>query len=150
MRQLVYLRLHVSKPLYPNIAEKAYKQALFTLSSIPSFISSQTTTFLDAQPNSLLSQLFPNQQGPIASTIRIIYKLRQQTWLPSPVRTILGLSKDGANGGGRKKEEELKGKAVKVVDLLEHAVELGHSDALYKLAQVSLVRCSSQLRGYGV
>ena len=31
------------------------------------------------------------------------------------------------------------GRAVKVVDLLEHAVELGHMEALYKLAHVSLV-----------
>ncbi|KAL5483221.1 HRD3 [Sanghuangporus weigelae] len=119
-------------------AEKAYKQALVTLSSIPSFTQTPySSSLLDAQPNSLLAQLFPNQQGPIASTIRIIYKLRQQTWLPSFVRTILG--KDGVGGGGgSRKEEELRGKAVKIVDLLEHAVELGHMDALYKLAQVSL------------
>ena len=48
----------------------------------------------------------------------------------------------GSAKGGRlsgRKAEELRGKAVKVLDLLQLAVELGHTDALYKLAQVSLV-----------
>lgn len=31
-------------------------------------------------------------------------------------------------------------KAVKVLDLLQHAAELGHSDAIYTLAHISLVR----------
>lgn len=35
----------------------------------------------------------------------------------------------------------MRGKAIKVVDLLQHSAELGHLDALYTLAQISLVRC---------
>ena len=38
-----------------------------------------------------------------------------------------------------KKKEDMELKAVKALDLLEHAVELGHMDALFKLAQVSMV-----------
>ena len=74
-------------------------------------------------------------QGPIASTMRILVKLRNHSWLPSFVTEFLG--RELANG--RKKEEEFKGKAVKVIDLLQHAAELGHTDALYTLGQVSLV-----------
>lgn len=121
--------------LNAKLATKAYKQALQTLSTIPAYPSPQTRSVLDAQPNSILSTLFPNQQGPIATTIRIIYKLRQQSWMPLFISASLG-------AGGwvpGKKTEELDIKATKTVDLLEHAAELGHMDALYKLAHVSLV-----------
>jgi SEL1 protein len=48
--------------------------------------------------------------------------------------------KDGVkNGASKGKEEELRGKAIKVIDLLQHSAELGHLDALYTLARVSLV-----------
>jgi hypothetical protein len=42
--------------------------------------------------------------------------------------------------GSRKKGDEMRGKAIKVVDLLQHSAELGNMDALYTLAQISLVR----------
>lgn len=63
-------------------------------------------------------------------------KLRHQSWVPSFITDYFGQE----FGGGRKKDEEIHGKAVKVLDLLEHAAELGHSDALYMLAKISLVR----------
>ena len=129
-------------------AEKAYRQALQTLSSIPSFpVPQSPSPLLGSDPllqtNPLLASLFPNQQGPIASIIRIIYKLRQQSWVPSFLRPLFGLGL-GKDGRGRR-EEEIKGRAVKVLDLLEHAAELGHTDALYKIAQVSSVRLHSFL-----
>lgn len=37
----------------------------------------------------------------------------------------------------------MAGKAVKVLDLLQHAADLGHPDALYALAHLSLVSFSS-------
>ena len=88
-------------------------------------------------PTSLWSALLPNiqGQGPIASAMRIALKLRHQNWLPSFITNFLGKEL----GGGRKKEEELYGKAVKVLDLLQHAAELGHTDALYALSQLYLV-----------
>ena len=91
-------------------------------------------------PTSLWSALLPNiqGQGPIASAMRIALKLRHQTWVPSFVTNFFGKEL----GGGRKKEEELHGKAVKVLDLLHHAAELGHTDALYALSQLHLVRVS--------
>jgi SEL1 protein len=42
-------------------------------------------------------------------------------------------------GASKKKDEELTGKAIKVIDLLHHSAELGNMDALYSLAKISLV-----------
>ena len=92
-------------------------------------------------PTSFWSALLPNiqGQGPIASAMRIVLKLRHQTWIPPFVTNFLGKEL----GGGRKKEEELKSKAVKVLDLLQHAADLGHTDALYALSQLYMVRASA-------
>jgi SEL1 protein len=89
-------------------------------------------------PTSFWSALLPNiqGQGPIASAMRIALKLRHQTWIPSFLTNFLGKEL----GGGRRKEEELQSKAVKVLDLLQHAAELGHTDALYALSQLYMVR----------
>ena len=83
------------------------------------------------------SSLLPSiqGQGPIASAMRILVKLRNHSWLPSFVTEYIGRELNN----GRKKDEDLKGRAVKVIDLLQHAAELGHTDALYTLGQVSLV-----------
>lgn len=56
------------------------------------------------------------------------------------------LGKDGWGSG--KKRDDVLSKAVKVVDLLEHAIELGHVDAMYKLAQISLVSCQAHFPGH--
>ena len=116
-------------------AEKAYKQASQAIATISSYQPPQVQTYTDIQSNSLFAQLFPNQQGPVASAVRIILKLRQQTWMPNFLSSRFG--KDSWTKGKKKEDMELK--AVKALDLLEHAVELGHMDALFKLAQVSMV-----------
>ena len=124
-------------------AARAYKQAISTLSTLtahppshthdPSFASSVNS-------NSILSSFLPNfqGQGPLGSAIRIIIKLHQQSWLRR-ITSSFGKASLGL-GGSRKKEEELHGKAVKVIDLLQHSAEMGYSDALYTLGQISLVR----------
>ncbi|KAI5123803.1 hypothetical protein M0805_009098 [Coniferiporia weirii] len=122
-------------------ANKAYGQALQALASISTYQPLHTPGVSDAQPNTIFTTLFPNQQGPIASLIRIIYKLRQQSWVPRFLSASLG--RDSWSAG--RKKEEMQGKAVKVVDLLEHAAELGHMDALYKLGHVSLFHLSPLL-----
>lgn len=63
-----------------------------------------------------------------------------QSELFSKYTNIPSTSKDGLGLGSNKKDEELRGKAIKVVDLLQHSAELGNLDALYALAHVSLVR----------
>ena len=106
---------------------------------------------LPLPPNSILAYWFPNQQGPVATMFRILSRLRQQAWnwgfgILDLWKGLLG-GAGGSGGGwggkgigsGKGRKEDMVGRAVKVVDLLEHAVELGHMEALYKLAHVSLV-----------
>ncbi|KAJ7076842.1 hypothetical protein B0H15DRAFT_892952 [Mycena belliarum] len=117
-------------------ATRAYKQALNTLSTLTAHPPLHTygSSFASGNtPNtrSLLSSFFPNLQGqgPLGSAMRIAMKLQRQA-----VNAILsGLGKES-----RTKREETKGKAIKVVDLLQHSAELGNTDALYTLAQISL------------
>lgn len=129
---------------YRIAAARAYKQAMSTLAHINANPYSQRGDPLhnaygsQGYPTSFWSALLPNiqGQGPIASAMRIALKLRHQTWIPSFVTNFLGKEL----GGGRRKEEELHSKAVKVIDLLQHAADLGHTDALYALSQLYLVR----------
>ena len=72
----------------------------------------------------------------MGSAIRIILKIHQYTF--NRVGNVF--NKDGLGLGSKKKDEELRGKAIKVIDLLQHSAELGNMDALFTLAQVSLVR----------
>lgn len=111
---------------------------LATLTALPPMQSEEPSHHTNNFP---LSSFLPSiqGQGPIASAMRILVKLRNHSWLPGFVTDYLG--RELTNG--RKKDEEFKGKAVKVIDLLQHAAELGHTDALYTLGQVSLVSLTS-------
>ncbi|KAH9833995.1 HCP-like protein [Rhodofomes roseus] len=122
-------------------ASRAYKQAISTLSTLTALPPSQTedpSLYLSYGNNGFqFSSLFPSIQGhgPISSAMRIAVKLLHQSWLPA---SLTGYVKDELSGG-RQKDTELHGKAVKVIDLLQHAADLGHTDALYTLAQISLL-----------
>ncbi|KAI0687874.1 HCP-like protein [Cerioporus squamosus] len=117
-------------------ASRAYKQAVSTLATLTALPPMQSEEPSHHTNNFPLSSFLPSiqGQGPIASAMRILVKLRNHSWLPSFVTDYLG--RELTNG--RRKDEEFKGKAVKVIDLLQHAAELGHTDALYTLGQVSL------------
>lgn len=127
-----------SEPEFDQGAEatRAYKSALFTLSNLTAHPPSHTHDVF-SQPTtttpSLLSALLPNPQGqgPLGSAIRIALKLRQQFFL---FRLFGGPSGSAA----RRKDEEMRSKAIKVVDLLQHSAELGNLDALYTLGYISL------------
>ncbi|KAF9517964.1 hypothetical protein BS47DRAFT_1359232 [Hydnum rufescens UP504] len=89
---------------------------------------------------SFLTSLFPNAQGPIATGIRIFYRLKSHKWIP---RWLSGkfdrMNDDHGWGLFRTAPKDVTGgKALKVLDLLEHAVDLGNLDAVYMLAHVSL------------
>ena len=120
-------------------ATRAFKQAMSTLSSLtdvpspdPSIAAPPTNPLL----SSLFSSVIPNLQGqgPIASVYRIAVKLQHYTL------RRLSNSKEGLGLGSRRKDDELQGKAIKVIDLLQHSAELGNTDALFMLAKLSLVR----------
>lgn len=85
----------------------------------------------------MLSSILPNPQGrgPLGSAIRIAIKLRHQSWLPRFLSSRLS-----PESGRRRSDEEWSSRAaIKVMDLLQHAADLGHSDALYTLGKISLV-----------
>jgi hypothetical protein len=123
---------------YP--AARAYKQALATLTTFTALPSSRAFEthhqFSWHTGNSILSSFLPNPQGqgPLGSAIRIAIKLRHQSWLPRFLSSRLP-----QDSGRRRSDEELSGRAIKVLDLLQHAADLGHSDALFALGKISLV-----------
>ncbi|KAJ8462403.1 hypothetical protein ONZ45_g17949 [Pleurotus djamor] len=120
-------------------ATRAYKQALATLTILTAQppLRSQEPSFTSISPstNPILSYFLPNLQGqgPLGTAFRILVKLHQQSWL---TRLTSGFAKEGLGIGSKRKEDEMRGKAIKVVDLLQLSAELGNSDALYTLAQL--------------
>jgi SEL1 protein len=124
-------------------AARALKQALATLTTLTAHPPSYThdSHFISSSSslsNSFLSYFLPNLQGqgPLGSFLRIALKLHYKSWL-----SRLTSSKESSGySGSKRKVEELRLKAVKVVDLLQHSAELGNMDALYTLARISLVR----------
>jgi SEL1 protein len=52
----------------------------------------------------------------------------------------LGSGQESIGIGSKRKEDEQRTKSIKVLDLLQHSVDLGSNEALYTLAKVSLVR----------
>jgi hypothetical protein len=86
--------------------------------------------------DSILSSFLPNPQGhgPLGVSIRVAIKLRHQSWLPRFLSSRLSGSQEG-----RRSDEELRGRAIKVMDLLQHAADLGHLDAFFTLGKISLV-----------
>ncbi|KAG6837064.1 hypothetical protein H0H93_015332 [Arthromyces matolae] len=121
-------------------AARAYKQAMTTLATLtahpaahtfdPSLASGNTNS------NSFISSLLPSIQGkgPISTVLRAAVKIHQYTFR----RLSGGLVKEGMGANARRKEEEQRIKAIKVLDLLEHSAELGNMDAIYTLAHVYL------------
>ncbi|KAG8898720.1 ERAD-associated protein [Tulasnella sp. 408] len=120
----------------PEVAEAdvAYAQALQTIRLLKVLTPSQAAALYPDSPpppNVFLSTLFPNENGPIATVIRLAYRLYYQPWLPRWASRVL-------NGRSGRRRDEIKGRAAKAIDLLQHAVDLGHEEALFTMAQVSL------------
>lgn len=138
-RYLYARRLSVLNHVF-FLAARAYKQALATLATLTSIPSSRAFEahhqFSWNSGNSILSSILPNPQGqgPLSSALRIAIKLRHQSWLPRFLSTRFF-----QESGRRRSDEELRRRAIKVMDLLQHAADLGHLDALSALAKISLV-----------
>ena len=121
----------------PCVATRTYKSVLFTLSNLTAYLPSRDHDIFfkpDITAPSLLSAFLPNPQGqgPLGSALRIALKLRRQFFL---FRLFGGSSASAA----RRKDEEMRGKAIKVLDLLQYSAELGNLDAVFTLGQISLV-----------
>ncbi|KAJ2925130.1 hypothetical protein H1R20_g11954, partial [Candolleomyces eurysporus] len=121
-------------------ATRAYAQALTTLSALKPHPSQHVFDALLATTNdntkSIFTSFFPNVQGqgPIGSAIRIILRLHHL----ATSRISSSLSKEGLGLGNKKKDEDLRTKSIKVMDLLQHSAELGFQDALYTIGVLSL------------
>ncbi|KAF8201015.1 hypothetical protein BJ912DRAFT_1054465 [Pholiota molesta] len=103
-------------------AVRAYKQAISTLTTLRAHPPQHTFDPALANGNghskSIFSSFLPNLQGqgPIGSVVRIILKLHS-----SVNRVVSVLSPETLGLGTKKKDEELRGKAIKVIDLLQHS-----------------------------
>lgn len=116
-------------------ADKVYSQALRGIRFLNAIPPTQAGAYYpepEIQPNALVSALFPNQRGLVPSTIRAITRIRRQPWLPNWLARRFG----GRTG---RRKEEVKARAGKVLEWLNRAIELGHQDALYTMAEISLV-----------
>ena len=126
----------------PSIAaSRAYKQAMATLVTLtahpPAHTFDPSLASANSNMQSIFSSFLPNLQGqgPIGSAFRIILKLHQHT----ARRIANSFGRETLKFGYKKKEDEIRDKAIKVIDLLQHSAELGNMDALYTLSLVSLV-----------
>ncbi|KAI0000900.1 hypothetical protein BJV77DRAFT_1057826 [Russula vinacea] len=139
VRHSLHSGTHLLSPVCD--AARAYKQALTTLATITALPSSRAFEtphqFSWRTGNSILSSILPNPQGrgPLGSAVRIVIKLRHQSWLPRFLSSRLS-----QDSGRRRSDEELSSRsAIKVMDLLQHAADLGHLDALFTLGKISLL-----------
>ncbi|KAJ3715938.1 hypothetical protein DFJ43DRAFT_1101399 [Lentinula guzmanii] len=111
-------------------ALRAYKQALYTLSTLTAHPPAHTYDAAAhlSSTKSLFTSFIPTLQGrgPIGSIYRIIYKIQHK----------LGSHKEQVTP--KRQTEDLHPKAIKVVDLLQHSAELGNMDALFTYAKISL------------
>ncbi|KAF9451494.1 hypothetical protein P691DRAFT_807605 [Macrolepiota fuliginosa MF-IS2] len=120
---------------------RAYRRAAAALAALTAHPPSFTFDPLlvtNGNSKSILSSFLPNLQGqgPIGSALRILMKLHYHT-----VRRLtmaLGLGQETVGMSSRRRDEEQRVRAVKVLDLLLHSVDLGNTDALFTLAKVSL------------
>ncbi|KAJ3866681.1 hypothetical protein EV359DRAFT_71656 [Lentinula novae-zelandiae] len=114
----------------PSVTFRAYKQALYTLSTLTAHPPAYTydATAHASNSKSLLNSFIPTLQGrgPIGSIYRILYKIQQK----------LGSHKEQTTP--KRQTEDVHPKAIKVVDLLQHSAELGNMDALFTYAKISL------------
>lgn len=121
-------------------ALRAYKQAVATLTTLtahpPAHTFDPSLASASSNTQSIFSSFLPNLQGqgPIGTAFRIILKLQQHT----ARRITNSFGKENLKFGYKKKEDDFRDKAVKVVDLLQHSAELGNMEALYTLSQASL------------
>ncbi|KIY50282.1 HCP-like protein [Fistulina hepatica ATCC 64428] len=132
-------RPHVDAPAdndHAEEAEWALNQALSTLSTLtasPPHHTLDPTLNSHRTTKSLISSLLPSihGHGPFSSVLRVLSKIQNY----SPFQYI-SFSNDylPPPSHGRK----AVGKAVKVIDLLQHSAELGNMDAVFKLGQLSL------------
>ncbi|KAF8325879.1 uncharacterized protein EI90DRAFT_3146653 [Cantharellus anzutake] len=123
-------------------ASSAYKEAMQTLHSLSPPSKPDTPWNPNQNSRSFLSYIFPNPQGPIASAIRIIYKLKSHNWIPRWLSgKFEGVDQNQNSKWGIFRSSSkgvASGKVLKVIDLLQHSADLGNMDAVFTLGRISL------------
>ncbi|KAB5589505.1 MMS2 protein [Ceratobasidium theobromae] len=105
-----------------GLAQKALDDALLIIKALDSL-----PPHTASPPDTLSTWLFPNPSGPLASTLRIITKLRSQSWLPSFLSSRA--SRD---------EARVRQRLARLTNLLHRSIELGNTEAIYVLAHISV------------
>ncbi|CAE6450903.1 unnamed protein product [Rhizoctonia solani] len=107
-------------------SRKALVDALSIIKALDA-LPPHTASPIDATLPAWITSLFPNPSGPVASTLRIVAKLRSQHWLPSFLSSRA--SRD---------EARVRHRVSRLEGLLQQSIELGNMDALYTLAHISV------------
>ncbi|CAE6523630.1 unnamed protein product [Rhizoctonia solani] len=107
-------------------AQKALADALSIIKALDA-LPPHTASPIDATLPAWINSLFPNPSGPLASTLRIVTKLRSQQWLPSFLSSRA--SRD---------EARVRQRVSRLEGLLQRSIELGSTDAIYTLAHISV------------
>ncbi|KAH7335019.1 hypothetical protein B0J17DRAFT_672405 [Rhizoctonia solani] len=107
-------------------AQKTLADALSIIKALDA-LPPHTASPIDAPLPAWINSLFPNPSGPLASTLRIVTKLRSQQWLPSFLSSRA--SRD---------EARVRQRVSRLEGLLQRSIELGNTDALYTLAHISV------------
>ena len=138
------VQCHLIEDVQCDTADRAYKKAITLLATIrdspPTHKAQSTHTTSSGILSKVLSSIIPSPhgQGPFSSAIRIAMKLRHQSWFPRILRIILGLNVDGRDEDPETSEGYRN--TATVIALLRRAISLGHTDAMFTLASLSLVR----------
>ncbi|KDN33698.1 hypothetical protein RSAG8_13207, partial [Rhizoctonia solani AG-8 WAC10335] len=106
-------------------AQKSLADALSIIKALDA-LPPHTASPIDATLPAWINSLFPNPSGPLASTLRIVTKLRSQQWLPSFLSSRA--SRD---------EARVRQRVARLETLLQRSIELGNADALYTFAHLS-------------
>ncbi|CAE6466148.1 unnamed protein product [Rhizoctonia solani] len=107
------------------VAQKSLADALSIIKALDA-LPPHTASPIDATLPAWINSLFPNPSGPLASTLRIVTKLRSQQWLPSFLSSRA--SRD---------EARVRQRVARLETLLQRSIELGNADALYTFAHLS-------------
>lgn len=131
-------------------ADRVYKKAITLLSTIRDSPAVQKADSTIPSSSGILSKVLssilpnPHGQGPFSSAIRIAMKLRRQPWLPRIMWTLVGFNGDHPEDDPSTSESYRT--TATVISMLKHAINLGHTDAMFTLASLSLFPPTSSYR----
>lgn len=123
-------------------ASNAYAEAMQILQSLHQPPKQQTPFSASKLTPSFIRSLFPNARGPMGTVVRVATKIRNHRWIPRWLSGKIDRIKDDSNFSWSlfrtSGSDSGPSRTLKVIDLLEHASHLGHLEAMFTLADLSL------------